>query len=75
MQKVCIICGKGQMQGHSVTRKGLAKKKGGTGKKTTRVTRRAFLPNLHKMRILLGNKLQNAYVCAKCLKTGKIQKA
>ena len=74
MLKRCVVCGKGKMSGHIITRKGLAKKKGGTGKKTTRVTKRRFLPNLHKIRTVLNNRLKTVYVCAKCIKAGKIQK-
>lgn len=72
MLKKCLICGKGRMIGHNLTRRGLAKKKGGTGKKTTRVTKRRFLPNLRKMRIVIKGRLEKAYVCIKCLKAGKV---
>ena len=75
MLKRCVICGKGEMRGHAVSRKGLAKKKGGTGKKTTRATKRSFLPNLHKIRAILNNKVQTIYACAKCIKAGKVRKA
>lgn len=75
MLKKCMICAKGEMQGRAISRKGMAKAKGGTGKKTTRTTRRNFLPNLHKMRIILNDKLVTAYVCAKCIKAGKVQRA
>jgi large subunit ribosomal protein L28 len=75
MLKRCAICGKGEMQGRAVSRKGLAKSKGGTGKKTTRTTRRSFLPNLHKTRAFLNNKPQIIYACTKCIKAGKLQRA
>ena len=75
MLKRCAICGKGAMQGHNVSRRGLAKSKGGTGKKTTRVTRRTFLANLHKIRVLFNKKIQTVYACAKCIKAGKVQRA
>ncbi len=74
MLKICAICGKSQMAGRSVVRKGLAKKKGGTGKKVTRSTARSFLPNLQKIRILLNNRRQKVYVCTKCIKKGRLQK-
>jgi large subunit ribosomal protein L28 len=38
-------------------------------------TRRRFNPNLQKVRVLLNGVAQRAYICTKCLKTGKIQKA
>ncbi|MBU4346090.1 MAG: 50S ribosomal protein L28 [Candidatus Omnitrophica bacterium] len=75
MRKKCTLCGKGAMRGRSLVRKGLAKKKGGTGKKTVRSTKRQFLPNLQKIRILIGNRPRRAYVCTRCIKKGKIKKA
>jgi large subunit ribosomal protein L28 len=75
MLKICAICAKGPVAGRNIVRKGLAKQKGGTGKKVVRVTRRTFLPNLQKMRILIDNQPRRAYVCAKCIKKGLIQKA
>ncbi|OGX15378.1 MAG: 50S ribosomal protein L28 [Omnitrophica WOR_2 bacterium RBG_13_41_10] len=75
MLKICAICGKGPLRGRSVVRKGLAKAKGGTGQKIVRTTKRKFLPNLQKIRIMLDNHLRKAYVCTKCLKKGRIQKA
>ena len=74
MLKKCALCGKGEMWGHNISRKGLAKSKGGTGKKTSRVTRRNFLPNLRKARTVINNKLRTVYVCTKCVKAGKLQK-
>ncbi len=70
MIKKCIICNKKPLSGHLVSRRGLAKKKGGTGKKTTRSTIRRFLPNLRKMRLLIDGKPRKAYVCIKCIKKG-----
>lgn len=75
MFKKCAICGKGPLTGKTVVRKGLAKKKGGTGSKIVRSTKRKFLPNLQKMRILMDNHVRKVYICAKCIKKGKFQKA
>jgi large subunit ribosomal protein L28 len=74
MLKRCAICNKGPMYGHSLSRRGLAKKKGGTGKKTTRVTSRRFLPNLFKIKARIAGRAQTIYICAKCLKSGRVQK-
>jgi len=63
------------MAGKVLVRKGLAKKKGGTGSKISRANKRKFLPNLQKMRILVNGRPQKAYVCAKCIKKGKLVKA
>lgn len=75
MLKVCIICGKGPLAGKAVVRKGLAKKKGGTGSKIARSSARSFLPNLQKMRILIDGQPKKAYVCTRCIKKGRIEKA
>jgi len=74
MLKICAICGKKAMAGKAVVRKGLAKSKGGTGKKIVRSTKRKFLPNLHKIRILINNHPRRVYLCAKCIKKGGVQK-
>ncbi len=75
MLRICAICGKRQVSGRVIVRKGLAKKKGGTGKKTCRTTKRVFGANLQKMRILINNHPTRAYVCTKCLKKGEIRRA
>lgn len=75
MLKKCALCGKGALTGRSVVRKGLAKKKGGTGSKIVRSTKRKFLPNLQKMRILIDSRVQRVFLCTKCIKKAKFIKA
>ena len=75
MFKICALCGKGELSGKSVTRKGQYKAKGGTGSKISRWTMRKFLPNLQKMRILVHGHPKQVYVCAKCIKKGNFQRA
>ncbi len=75
MRKQCILCGKGAMSGKVLVRKGLAKKKGGTGSKISRANKRKFLPNLQKMRILIDGHPKKVYVCTRCIKKGRIVKA
>lgn len=75
MFKKCALCGKGELTGKLVTRKGQYKSKGGTGSKISRWTMRKFLPNLQKMRILIADHPKQVYVCAKCIKKGNFQKA
>lgn len=75
MIKRCVLCGKGELKGKTVTRKGQYKAKGGTGSKITRWTMRRFLPNLQKIRIILKGKATRAYVCTKCIKKGDLKKA
>jgi large subunit ribosomal protein L28 len=38
-------------------------------------TKRRFDPNLQRVRILLRGKPQRAYVCTRCLKANKVEKA
>lgn len=75
MFRKCILCGKGPQTGKQVVRKGMLKKKGGTGSKIVRSCKRQFLPNLQKMRILLNDRPTQVYICAKCIKRGNFKKA
>ena len=38
-------------------------------------TKRRFDPNLQRVRVLLEGKATRAYVCTRCLKSGKAEKA
>ena len=38
-------------------------------------TKRRFNPNLQRVRVLLDGKAKRAYVCTRCLKGNKVQKA
>jgi large subunit ribosomal protein L28 len=75
MFKKCALCGKGELTGKLVTRKGQYKSKGGTGSKIARWSKRKFLPNLQKMRILIKEHPKKVYVCTKCIKKGAFLKA
>ncbi len=72
MSKVCFVCEKRAVAGRKIVRRGLAKKKGGVGKKITGITARTFLPNLQSVKILKDGKPKRVRVCAKCIKAGKI---
>jgi len=72
MSRKCAICGKKAITGNSVTRRGLAKKKGGVGKKTTGITKRRCEPNLQRNRNMIDGKIRKVFVCAKCIKSGKL---
>lgn len=75
MAKVCSVCGKGPSTGRTITRRGMAKKKGGIGRKIVRTSKRRFLPNLHKVKALVGKTRKTIVVCVECLKSGKVKKA
>jgi large subunit ribosomal protein L28 len=74
MARVCEICGKRTEVGNQVTRRGLAKAKGGVGRKVTGRSRRRFKPNIQKIRVLVGKTPTRMKVCVKCLKAGKARK-
>jgi len=74
MPRVCTVCGKSAVAGRSIARRGMAKKKGGVGKKTTGITPRKFLPNLQVVKILKDGKPKRVRVCTKCIKAGKVTK-
>ena len=62
MAKVCHVCNKGPAFGNSRSHSMVA-------------TKRRFNPNLQKVRIVDGGARMRAYVCTRCLKAGKVQKA
>ncbi len=51
MSRVCQVTGRRTSVGNSYTRRGLAKRKGGVGKKTTGIAKRQFKVNLQWKRI------------------------
>ncbi|MFH1645322.1 MAG: 50S ribosomal protein L28 [Candidatus Omnitrophota bacterium] len=75
MSKVCSVCGKGPVAGKSIVRRGLAKAKGGVGKKIVRTNKRRFLPNLVSVKAIVGKSKKTIKVCVACLKSNKVQKA
>jgi len=60
------------MTGNSIARRGLPKKKGGVGLKTTGITKRKFFPNLQPKKALINGKVKKVLICTKCLKGGKL---
>ena len=62
MSKVCAVCGKKPGFGNSRSHSMVA-------------TKRRFNPNLQRVRVLLDGHATRAYVCTRCLKAGKVQKA
>lgn len=75
MARVCELCGKGVRSGNTIVRHGLRKSKGGIGLHTTGVTKRRFLPNLQRVRVLEDGGVKRRRVCTACIKAGKIVKA
>ena len=74
--QTCDICGKRPISGNSIARRGMAKKKGGVGKKITGITRRRYLPNLQRVKAeLASGQVKRIWVCPACLQAGKVRKA
>jgi len=74
MARVCEYCERRTRTGGSIVRRGLAKKKGGVGLKTTGHCKRKFKPNLQRVRAVIGGEVRRVRLCTKCLKSGRIRK-
>lgn len=61
MSRVCSICGKGQASGNNVSH-------------SKRRTRRTFKVNVQKVDFVQDGKAQSGYVCARCLKSDKVER-
>jgi len=75
MSRRCEICGKKPKAGKNIARRGMAKKKGGAGRKITGTSHRRFLPNLKQVRAIVHGAVKKIRVCTECLKSGKVIKA
>lgn len=71
----CYICQKRKTSGGHITRRGLAKKKGGIGMHVVKNVKRTFTPNLQPVRIKENGTVKKVRVCTKCLRSGLIAKA
>ena len=74
MSKVCDICGKTRHSGGSITRRGLAKIKGGIGTHVVKNVKRTFFPNVQSIRVQTAGGKKRMKVCAACIRSGKIEK-
>jgi len=62
MAKRCDICGKGPQVGNNVSH-------------AHNLTKKRWMPNIKKMRILDNGTVRHAYVCTRCLRSGRVVKA
>jgi large subunit ribosomal protein L28 len=74
MPRVCAISGKKTMRGRQYTRRGLAKSKGGVGRKITGNNLRTFKPNLQRVRAVVNGKSVRIRVSAKLVSRGGVVK-
>jgi len=75
MSNTCAICGKGRVEGGSITRRGLAKKKGGIGMHVVKNYKRTFMPNIQTVKAKTEHGTKKINVCVSCIRSGKIEKA
>ena len=63
MSKVCSVCGKGKLSGNLVSH-------------SNRKTPVSFEANLQKVSVKMPDgTVKKVYVCARCLKSGKVERA
>ena len=62
MSRVCYSCGRGPAVGNNVSH-------------ANNRTRRRWLPNLQRVRVIEGGKVMRVRVCSRCIKAGRVQKA
>ncbi len=74
MGNKCAITGKKPVLGYKYARRGKAKYLGGVGKKVTGKTRRAFKPNLQRIKIEIDGKVQRAWVSVKAIRSGLVKR-
>lgn len=63
MSRVCSVCGKGRMSGNQVSH-------------SNRKTRRSWAPNVQKVKVkTTTGGVAEVYVCTRCLRSDKIDRA
>jgi large subunit ribosomal protein L28 len=74
MPRICEYCGKRTEVGNQIVRRGLAKAKGGVGRKITGRNKRKFHPNLQQVRALVKGTVRRVKICTRCIKAGRLKK-
>jgi len=62
MGKYCEVCHKGVMSGNNVSH-------------SNRKTRRKWAPNTQKVRVTINGAPSRLYVCTRCLRSGRVERA
>ena len=62
MANFCYVCGKGPSAGNRVSN-------------ANNRTKRRFMPNLQRVRVMIDGSRKQVRVCTRCLKAGKVAKA
>lgn len=58
----CELCGKGVVFGHNVSH-------------SNRKTNRTWKPNIRRVKAVVSGTPKTVYVCSRCLRSGKIERA
>ena len=58
----CDLCGKGVVFGHNVSH-------------SNRKTNRTWKPNIRRVKAVVSGSPKTVYVCSRCLRSGKIERA
>jgi large subunit ribosomal protein L28 len=74
MSRVCSYSGKRTHSGRQYTRRGLAKSKGGVGRKITGNNLRVFKPNVQKVRAVVDGRVVRVKIAAKFIRRGVVTK-
>ena len=62
MAKMCEVCGKKPVFGNQISH-------------AHNVSPRRWMPNLQKVRVMVGSAVRRMNVCTRCIRSGSIQKA
>ena len=58
----CELCGKGVTFGHNVSH-------------SNRKTNRTWKPNIRRVKAIVAGSRETVYVCSRCLRSGKVERA
>ena len=75
MPQSCFVCLKSPAVGNQIARRGLPKRTGGIGLKTTGISKRRFRPNLQRVHAVVEGRRCRIRVCVACLRSGRVTKA
>jgi large subunit ribosomal protein L28 len=75
MARICELTGKRPMKGSVIWRSGKSKKSGGIGTHITAITKRRFMPNLQRVKVVVDGQTRYVRVSAKAIKKGLVVKA
>jgi large subunit ribosomal protein L28 len=76
MARICELTGKRPMKGSIIWRSGKSKKSGGIGTHVTAITKRRFMPNLQRVKVVMpSGEVRYIRASANAIKQGLVVKA